>query len=108
MKDLNYQNNLLICFIESESFLLTGLVFESKNDFSFMYLVTCDEKSKNITLIKNAASSNKTNFLICYTGIPLILFFGCITYNSINKCRVNHMNLLIIQPALIIILKYII
>ena len=40
---------------------------------------------KNITLIKNAVSSDKTHFLICYTGISLSLFFGCITYNSINK-----------------------
>ena len=44
MKDSNYQNDLLICFIESESLLLTGLVFDPETDFSFMYLVISMKK----------------------------------------------------------------
>ena len=85
MKDLNYQDDLLICFIQSESQFLTGLVFDPENDFSFKYLITGDEKLKNITLIKNAVSPDKTNFLICYEGATLSIFFGCITYNTVNK-----------------------
>ena len=85
MNDHNYENDLFVCFIQSESLYLTGLVFDPENYFSFLYLITCEEKLKNISLIKSAVSFDKTNFLVCYEEITLTISYGCITYNTVNK-----------------------
>ena len=80
-----YENNVLICFIQSESNYLNGLVFDPDNDLSYLFLAPNKNINIEINFIKSAISPDKTNCLICYEGNSDIPTFQCIVFNIENK-----------------------
>lgn len=82
-----YSNDLLICFIGNDSNLLSGLVFDPENNFSFLFTVTNNVESNGIFALKTIVSPDKTNCLICYENKPVFAgyTFDCIRFNFIYK-----------------------
>ena len=86
MKDSDYGNDLLICFIEGESQILNALVFDPENDFSYINLISYEEPINSIYLIKSAVSFDKKNCLICYESkTSFFKSYACLSFNSIYK-----------------------
>ena len=81
MSTPNYSNDLLVCFVASESNYLNVLVFDPENDFSYMYLVTYETQIENINLIKSAVYTDKTSCFICLEVNSNGYGYGCIAFN---------------------------
>ena len=79
-----YDYDLLICFIQSESNVLNGLIFDPEN-LSYLFLVPNKTIDIEINIIKSTLSPDKTNCLICYEGNPDYPSFECIIFNIENK-----------------------
>ena len=85
-----YENNLLICFIQSESNYLNGLAFDPENNLSYLFLLTNKNINIEINIIKSAISSDETNCLICYEGNANSSIFQCIAFNIEYKIWSEH------------------
>lgn len=85
MKFSGDENDLLICFIEGDSQILNGLVFDPENECSYKYLITYEEEPINSAyLIKSAVSFDKNNCLICYEIKSFFVkSYSCISFNSV-------------------------
>ena len=83
MKSPNYENDLFICFVGSESSYLNGLVFDPENSFSYKYLVTYNTQIGDIKIVKSAVSADKAYCFICLEVNEQN--YGCIIYDFIHN-----------------------
>ena len=86
--DLMY-NNLLICFVQTKSKILVGLVFDIGNNFSFLYSVKNHISNNYFSYIKSAISADKKNCIICYLILSTDNYYSCIVFNLEYKIWSN-------------------
>ena len=75
-----YNNDLLICFLQSELNYLNGLVVDPYNDLDYLYIIKKTNIEFEINHIKSIASPDKLNSLICYEG-SVEHIYECIVFN---------------------------
>ena len=76
-----YDNNLLICFVENNLNYLIALEFDPKNNLEFIDKTIYNNANYGASHIKSIMTSNKYISFICYIKIN----FECILYNSQKK-----------------------
>ena len=85
MNSSKYNNYLLVCFIENELYLLTGLVFNPEDNLNYLYLIKYNENKGSIKYMKTALSKDKKNCFICYDIETFNNNYECIIFNLENK-----------------------
>ena len=81
MYSKEYNNNLLICFVENNLNYLIALEFDPENNLEFIDKTIYNNENNGASHIKSIMTSNKYISFICYIKNT----FECILYNSQKK-----------------------